>query len=62
MLEHGPLIFVAMLLFLTGIQFLSVGLIAEMLARTYYESQKKPIYALREIKGRRSEAALRAEP
>jgi glycosyltransferase involved in cell wall biosynthesis len=62
MLEHGPLIFLAMLLFLTGIQFLSVGLIGEMLSRTYYESQKKPIYTLREIKGRRSEAALRAEP
>ena len=53
MLEHGPLIFAAMLLFLTGIQFLSIGLIGEMLARTYYESQKKTIYALREIKGRR---------
>jgi len=53
MLEHGPLLFVAMLLFLTGIQFLSVGLIGEMLSRTYYESQKKPIYALREIKSRR---------
>jgi glycosyltransferase involved in cell wall biosynthesis len=61
MLEHGPLIFAAMLLFLAGIQFLSIGLIGEMLSRTYYESQKKPIYALREIKGRRSEAALRAD-
>jgi glycosyltransferase involved in cell wall biosynthesis len=62
MLEHGPLIFVAMLLFLTGMQFLSIGLIGEMLSRTYYESQKKPIYAIREIKGRRSEAALRRDP
>ena len=56
MLEHGPLLFVAMLLFLAGIQFLSVGLIGEMLARTYYEYQKKPIYALREIKGRRPQS------
>ena len=56
MLEHGPLLFVAMLLFLAGIQFLSVGLIGEMLARTYYESQKKPIYALREIKSRRTQS------
>jgi glycosyltransferase involved in cell wall biosynthesis len=62
MFEHGPLIFAAMLLFLTGIQFLSIGLIGEMLSRTYYESQKKTIYALREIKGRRSEAELKAEP
>ena len=52
MLEHGPLLFVAMLLFLAGIQFLSVGLIGEMLSRTYYESQKKAIYTLREIKRR----------
>jgi glycosyltransferase involved in cell wall biosynthesis len=60
MLEHGPLLFVAMLLFLTGIQFLSVGLIGEMLSRTYYESQRKPIYALREIKSRRPESTLKA--
>jgi glycosyltransferase involved in cell wall biosynthesis len=58
MLEHGPLLFVAMLLFLTGIQFLSVGLIGEMLSRTYYESQRKAIYALREIKSRRPESTL----
>jgi glycosyltransferase involved in cell wall biosynthesis len=58
MLEHGPLLFVAMLLLLTGIQFLSVGLIGEMLSRTYYESQKKPIYALREIKRRRPESTI----
>jgi glycosyltransferase involved in cell wall biosynthesis len=62
MLEHGPLLFVAMLLFLTGIQFLSVCLIGEMLSRTYYESQKKPIYALREIKSRRPEGTAKAEP
>jgi glycosyltransferase involved in cell wall biosynthesis len=62
MLEHGPLLFVAMLLFLTGIQFLSVGLMGEMLSRTYYESQKKPIYALREIKSHRPESTAKAEP
>jgi glycosyltransferase involved in cell wall biosynthesis len=62
MLEHGPLLFVAMLLFLTGIQFLSVGLIGEMLSRTYYESQKKPIYTLREIKSRRLESTAKVEP
>jgi len=62
MLAHGPLLFVAMLLFLTGIQFLSVGLIGEMLSRTYYESQKKPIYTLREIKRRSSEQTLSAGP
>ena len=62
MLEHGPLMFVAMLLFLTGIQFLSVGLIGEMLSRTYYESQKKPVYTLREIKRRKPESTAKAGP
>jgi len=61
MVEHGPLLFVAMLLFLAGIQFLSVGLIGEMLSHTYYESQKKPIYALREIKRRGPEAIAKPE-
>ncbi len=61
MVEHGPLLFVAMLLFLTGVQFLSVGLIGEMLSRTYYESQKKPIYTLREIKRRNPESAVQPQ-
>jgi glycosyltransferase involved in cell wall biosynthesis len=62
MVEHGPLLFVAMLLFLTGVQFLSVGLIGEMLSRTYYESQKKPIYSLREIKRRLPESTVEVAP
>jgi glycosyltransferase involved in cell wall biosynthesis len=62
MLAHGPLLFAAMLLLLTGIQFLSLGLIGEMLSRTYYESQKKPIYTLREIKSRSPESALKVKP
>jgi len=62
MLAHGPLLFVAMLLFLTGVQFLSVGLLGEMLSRTYYESQKKPIYTLREIKRRSPGRTLNAAP
>lgn len=62
MLEHGPLLFVAMLLFLAGIQFLSVGLIGEMLSRTYYESQKKPIYAMREVKRHGSESTAKVQP
>jgi glycosyltransferase involved in cell wall biosynthesis len=61
MLEHGPLLFVATLLFLAGIQFLSVGLVGEMLSRTYYESQKKPIYTLREIRSHRPESATKTD-
>jgi len=31
-----------------GVQFLSMGLLAEMQIRTYHESQNKPIYVIRE--------------
>ena len=49
-LQHGPLLLLAVALVVGGIQFISLGLVGEMLSRTYYESQKKPIYALREMK------------
>jgi hypothetical protein len=32
-----------------------MGLLGEIIARTYYESQNKPIYALRELKSHRKE-------
>ena len=32
-----------------GIQFISMGLLAELQTRTYHESQKKPIYTVRDI-------------
>jgi hypothetical protein len=34
---------------LVGFQFVSIGLLGEMLVRTYHESQHKPIYTIREI-------------
>ncbi len=49
MLQHGPLLFLAVLLILSGIQLLSVGLVGEMVTRTYFESQKKATYAVQEI-------------
>ncbi len=52
MQEHGPLLFASVLLIVCGIQLISLGLIGEMLARTYYESQKKPIYSVRDVKTR----------
>jgi len=55
MTEHGPLMLLAVALFISGVQFLSMGLIGELIARTYYESQNKPIYALREVKSHRKE-------
>jgi hypothetical protein len=46
------MLFVAVLLIVCGIQLISVGLLGEMLSRTYYESQKKPTYSVRDIKTR----------
>jgi hypothetical protein len=37
----------AVVLFLAGIQLFSVGLLAELLMRTYHESQQRPIYRVR---------------
>jgi glycosyltransferase involved in cell wall biosynthesis len=37
------------LLIFTGVQLLTMGLLGEMLARTYHESQGKPTYVVREI-------------
>lgn len=36
-------------LILTGIQFIAIGLLAEVLNRIYHESQNRPIYTIREI-------------
>jgi glycosyltransferase involved in cell wall biosynthesis len=44
-----PLLILAVVLFLTGIQLFSFGLLAELLMRTYHESQKRPIYRVREV-------------
>jgi hypothetical protein len=32
-----------------GFQFISIGLLGEMLVRTYHESQRKPVYIVGEI-------------
>jgi glycosyltransferase involved in cell wall biosynthesis len=60
--SHGPLLLMGTALVMCGIQFMSIGLIGELLARTYYESQDKPVYSVRELLGRRRADAGRAEP
>jgi glycosyltransferase involved in cell wall biosynthesis len=45
-----PLLLLGILLVFTGVQLLTLGLLGEMLARTYHESQSKPIYAIREVR------------
>jgi len=48
-----PLLFLAVLLIFIGIQFISLGLIAELQARTYHESQNKPVYHVKSVYGGR---------
>lgn len=45
-----PLLLLGMLLLFIGVQLVTFGLLAELLARTYYESQNKPVYVIREIR------------
>ncbi|MEZ5288853.1 MAG: glycosyltransferase family 2 protein [Vicinamibacterales bacterium] len=45
-----PLLLLGMMLLFIGVQLVTFGLLAELLARTYYESQNKPTYVIREIR------------
>jgi glycosyltransferase involved in cell wall biosynthesis len=60
-LSRRPLLLLGVLLISTGIQFISMGLLAEMMARTYHESQDKPIYVVRDTLGFGLEPEDRAE-
>lgn len=46
---NRPVLSLSVMLILIGLQFLVFGLLAELLARTYYESQDKKTYVIRRI-------------
>jgi len=46
---NRPLLLLAILLIFIGFQFVTMGLLAEMLARTYHESQDRPVYVVGEV-------------
>lgn len=48
---NRPLLLLSVLLIFLGAQFISLGLLAEMLSRTYHEAVEKKIYAIKEIYG-----------
>ncbi len=58
-IANRPLLLLGILLIFAGIQLLTLGLLAEMQARTYHESQNKPIYVIREIREAAFEDAWR---
>jgi glycosyltransferase involved in cell wall biosynthesis len=46
-----PLLLLAILLMVVGVQLVSMGLLGELVVRTYHETQGKPIYVVREVLG-----------
>jgi hypothetical protein len=57
MVNHGPLVILGALLLLGGLMMFSTGLLGEVLMRTYFESQGRRIYAVREVRCRREPVA-----
>jgi glycosyltransferase involved in cell wall biosynthesis len=49
--HNNPLLLLAVFLFLLGVQFILMGLVAELVIRTYFESQNKTAYIVRKIYG-----------
>jgi glycosyltransferase involved in cell wall biosynthesis len=47
---NRPLLLFGILLIFTGVQLVTLGLLAELMARTYHESQNKPTYAIRDTR------------
>ena len=47
--HNNPLLLLSVVLFIVGVQFILMGLLAELSIRTYHESQSKPTYVVREI-------------
>jgi len=48
-LGDRPLLLLAVLLMFIGIQFITFGLLGELMTRTYHETQNKPIYVIRQL-------------
>ncbi len=49
----SPLLLIGVMFFIMGFQAILMGLIAELLARTYHESQGKPTYTVRTVLGKK---------
>ncbi len=48
-LSDRPILLLAVLLVVIGVQLLIMGLLGELVVRTYHETQNKPIYVVREV-------------
>src|SRR5438552_7499743 len=47
--HNNPLLLLSVVLVIIGVQFILMGLLAELSIRTYHESQAKPTYVVREV-------------
>lgn len=50
-MSGNPLLILTAVLVITTVQFILMGLLAELLVRTYHESQNRPTYVIREVLG-----------
>lgn len=50
-INRNPLLILTAILIMATIQFVLMGLLAELLVRTYHESQNRPTYVIKEILG-----------
>jgi glycosyltransferase involved in cell wall biosynthesis len=57
-IAERPLLLLGVMLVFIGVQLVTFGLLAEVMARTYYESQDKATYVIREVR----ESALAERP
>ena len=48
-MSGNPLFLLSAVLMITTVQFILMGLLAELLVRTYHESQDRPTYVIREV-------------
>lgn len=60
--HNNPLLLLAVFLFIVGIQFILMGLVAELLIRTYFESQGKTPYIVRRIRAHAADSPSAAAP
>ena len=54
-LADRPLLLLGALLIVVGVQLVSLGLVADIVGRTYHEAQRKPPYSVRRVLGRSSD-------
>ncbi|OXU14131.1 glycosyltransferase family 2 protein [Sedimentisphaera salicampi] len=61
-INRNPLLILGTILTIAALQLIMMGLLAELMVRTYHESQNRPTYAVRSILSHREELKKQPEP